>query len=207
MAETFDRLSAGRLILGLGAGSAEDEFEALGLAVRPLRERIDGLKEAIQISRGLWSGEAFSFEGKIYRLRDALLHPRPAHTIPIWLGAHGRRGLELTGRLADGWIPSLAYAPPGQVADKVAIVRHAAEDAGRDPRDVTCIYNLEVAIGEPRVAREHVIAGTAAEVTERLVGLLALGFDGFNLIPTDPNREEQMAVLGGDVIPAVRAAA
>lgn len=205
MAETFDRLSQGRLILGLGAGSAEDEFRALGLTVGPLRERIAGLEEAIQIARGLWSGEDYSFDGQLYRLRDALLQPKPDHAIPIWLGTHGPRGLELTGRLADGWIPSLAYAPPDQVAQKVAIVRRSARNVGRDPHDVTCIYNLEVSVGERRDAPEHVVAGSRAEVIDRLVGFLTLGFDGFNLIPTGPDRNEQIDVLGRDVIPGVRA--
>jgi probable F420-dependent oxidoreductase len=206
MAETFDRLSAGRLILGLGAGSGEDEFRALGLAALSLRERIEGLEEAIQIVRGLWTGQAYSFQGKRYRVSGAQLQPKPAHRIPIWLGNHGRRGLELTGRLADGWIPSLAYAPPEEVGDMVAIVRQSARDAGRDPHDVTCIYNVEVSVGHQRDRRDHVLSGSPAEVAERLVGLLALGFDGFNLIPTGRSVGRQITTLGLEVVPAVRAA-
>ena len=206
MAETFDRLSDGRLILGLGAGSGEDEFRALGLGAHTLRERMDGLQEAIQIVRGLWSAPAYTFEGRRYRVSDARLEPKPAHSIPIWLGTHGRRGLNLTGRLADGWIPSHAYAPPDEVSAMLTIVRESARDAGRDPRDVTCIYNVEVSIGERGDTPDHVVSGTSAEVAERLVGFVKLGFDGFNLIPTGPSRDQQIASLGSDVLPAVRAA-
>jgi probable F420-dependent oxidoreductase len=206
MAETFDRLSDGRLILGLGAGSAEDEFRALGVGARPLRERMDGLQEAIKILRGLWSAPTYTLEGKVYGVSGAQLEPKPAHTIPIWLGTHGRRGLTLTGRAADGWIPSLAYAPPDGIAAMISSVRDSARDAGRDPRDVTCIYNLEVSIGERRNTNDHVISGTPAEVAQRLVGFVELGFDGFNLIPTGPSPDRQIASLGSEVLPAVRAA-
>lgn len=211
MAETFDRLSRGRLILGLGAGSAEAEFRALGLTVGPLRERIGGLEEAIQITRGLWSGQPRTFDGTFYRLRGALLQPTPGHTIPIWLGAHGPRGLELTGRLADGWIPSLSHAPPDRVAEMLAVVRESARAAGRDPRDVICIYNVEVSVGAPRTLdprdpSEHVVTGSPAQVTERLAGFLDLGFDGLNLMLADEDRDEQISVLGHEVLPALRAA-
>jgi probable F420-dependent oxidoreductase len=206
MAETFSRLSRGRLILGLGAGSGEDEFRRLGLDLRPLSERIAALDDAVQITRGLWAGGSFTYHGRVYRVDDAHLEPRPTHAIPIWLGTHGSRGLELTGRLADGWIPSLEYAPPDKVAAMSAIVRQSALDAGRDPLDVKRIYNVEVSVDGRRQAREHVISGSPSEVAERLVEFTGLGFTGFNLIVTGQRPDRQMAVLARDVIPVVRAA-
>ncbi|CAN5844700.1 MAG: LLM class flavin-dependent oxidoreductase [Acidimicrobiia bacterium] len=206
MAETFDRLSGGRLILGLGAGSAEDEFRALGLEVRPLRERIEGLDEAIRITRGLWSKPSYTFEGSVYRTDGAQLEPKPDHSIPIWLGTHGKRGLALAGRLADGWIPSLAFAPPEQVPAMIEIIHQSARDAGRDPRDIACIYNLQVSIDQRGDAGEFVVSGTPEAVAERLVGFINLGFSGFNMIPTGANADGQIARLAHDVIPAVRAA-
>src|SRR5688572_25492865 len=62
MAETLDRLSGGRVILGLGGGASDDEFHAFGLGVPTPSEKIDGLEDALQIIRGMWSGRDFTFE-------------------------------------------------------------------------------------------------------------------------------------------------
>ncbi len=115
MAESFDRLSGGRLILGLGGGFSDEEFRAFGLGVRPPRDKVDGMEEAVRIVRGLWSQRSFTFEGRLYRTEGAEVEPKPDRRIPIWLGTYGNRALAVTGRLADGWIPSLGFAPPERV--------------------------------------------------------------------------------------------
>src|SRR5207248_4983134 len=98
MAETLDRLSGGRLILGLGGGSADDEHRAFGLGVRSPREKVDGLEEAITIIRGLWTEPRFTFHGGLYSTEEAEVEPKPEHPIPIWLGTFGPRALAVTGR-------------------------------------------------------------------------------------------------------------
>lgn len=208
MAETLDRLSGGRLVLGLGAGASEAEFNAFGLGSAALRDRLLGLEEAILIIRGLWTGEPFSLAGSHYRTDAAILEPAPAHPIPIWLGTHGRRGLALTGRLADGWIPSLELAPPDQVGLMRQSVLAAAAAAGRDPDAITMVYNLLVSVGPPS-ADPFVVSGGTDAVAERLTRLLRLGFSGLNLILADPPEAEaeQLERLGGEVLPAVRALA
>ena len=118
MAETFDRLSGGRLILGLGGGASNQEFHAFGLGARSPRDKIDGLEEAIQVIRGVWAQPRFSFDGRLYHTDGADVEPKPERHIPIWLGTFGPRALALTGRLADGWIPRdsapAARARPGR---------------------------------------------------------------------------------------------
>jgi alkanesulfonate monooxygenase SsuD/methylene tetrahydromethanopterin reductase-like flavin-dependent oxidoreductase (luciferase family) len=206
MAESFDRLSGGRLVLGLGAGASETEFNALGLGTAALRDRLQGLEEAILITRGLWAGEPFSLAGRHYQTDAAILEPAPAHPIPIWLGTHGRRGLDLTGRLADGWIPSLELAPPDQVGAMRESLLDAAAAAGRDRDAITMVYNLVVSVGPPS-ADPFVVSGEAEAVAERLTHLLRLGFSGLNLILAGPPEAdaEQLERLGGEVVPAVRA--
>src|SRR5438552_3273160 len=115
MAETLDRLSGGRLILGLGGGYSDDEFRAFGLRVPSPRDKVHGMEEAIRITRGLWSQPTLTFDGRLYRTDGAAVEPKPAHQIPIWLGTFGDRALAVTGRLADGWIPSHGFAPPEHV--------------------------------------------------------------------------------------------
>jgi alkanesulfonate monooxygenase SsuD/methylene tetrahydromethanopterin reductase-like flavin-dependent oxidoreductase (luciferase family) len=131
MAETLDRLSSGRLILRLGGGSSSDEFRALGLPVPSPRDKVGGLEEAIAIIRGLWSQRSFTYSGRLYRTEVAELEPKPDRRIPIWLGVFGNRALALTGRVADGWIPTLEAAPPERVGVMRERILASAGDAGR----------------------------------------------------------------------------
>ena len=203
MAETLDRLSGGRLILGLGGGYSDEEFRAFGLGVPTPGEKITGLAEAIQIIHGLWEQPKLTFDGRRYRTEDAEMEPKPAHRIPIWLGAFGPRALGVTGRLADGWIPSLGFAPPEQIPAMRARIQAAARAAGRDPDDITCAYNVEVSVGGS--ARGSVIGGPPDAITERLRGFLDLGFTAFNVMPVGPDTGEQLHRLAEEVLPALRA--
>jgi alkanesulfonate monooxygenase SsuD/methylene tetrahydromethanopterin reductase-like flavin-dependent oxidoreductase (luciferase family) len=206
MAETLDRLSGGRLILGLGGGYSDAEFRAFGLGVPSPREKIDGLAEAVSIIRGLWSRPAFSFAGTRYRTEAADLEPKPAHHIPVWLGTFGPRALAVTGRLADGWIPSLGYNPPGQLPAMRDQVLAAARAAGRDPDQLTCALNLQVRLGGPAGADPGVLSGSPGEVAERLAGFARAGFTAFNFLPAGAPIEDQAERLAHDVLPAVTAA-
>lgn len=204
MAESLDRLSGGRLILGLGAGAMDEEFRAFGLPVGPIGDKIDGLEEAIRITRGLWGDSPYTFEGRIHHTDGARLEPKPEHPIPIWLGMYKRRGLSMTGRLADGWIPSYGYAPPDVIGGLRDEVIRAAREAGRDPSTVRCIYNITVRIDERGTASSTVISGSLDQVAERLVKLSEIGFDGFNLIPTGPGLGDQIERIGRELVPALR---
>ena len=205
MAATLDLLSGGRLTLGLGGGYSDDEFRAFGLGVPTPREKVDGLEDAIRIARGLWTERDFTFEGQRYRTDRANIEPKPQRAIPIWLGTYGPRALELTGRLADGWIPSLGFVGPEEAAGMRERIRRAAADAGRDPDAVACVYNVEVRIGEPVPEDSAVVSGSPDEVASKLGDLVRIGFTGFNVALTGPDREEQRQRLAREVLPAVRA--
>jgi len=205
MAETFNRLSGGRLILGLGGGAVDEEFRAFGLGVRSPRDKVDGLEEAVRIAQGMWSQPTFTFEGRLYRTDGAAMEPRPDRRIPIWLGTYGNRALALTGRLADGWIPSLGYAPPERVAAMRERVMAAARQAGREPGEITCCYNIAIRVDERTDAQPSVVAGPPGAVAEQLLGFVKLGFTALNLIPAGPGKDEQAERLAREVIPTVRA--
>jgi probable F420-dependent oxidoreductase len=200
MATTLAELTHGRLILGLGAGSGEDEFEAIGLARRSLRQRISDLEEAIVVIRRLWTENRVSYEGSRYRVANATLEPKPVTPIPIWLGTAGPRGLSLVGRLADGWIPSYGHASPDEVTDMISVIDSAAYDAGRDPASIARIYNVSVSLDGVPDADVH---GDADEVVEQLGTLMALGFTGFNLQPID-NDAHAVERLARSVLPGLR---
>lgn len=203
MAETFDRLSGGRLILGLGGGSADDEHRAFGLGVRTPREKVDGLAEAIAIIRGLWSERAFSFDGRLYRTEAAELEPKPDRRIPIWLGTFGPRALALTGRVADGWIPSYGYADPDELVRMRARVMAAAREAGRDADAITCALNVDVEIAE-RPSTRASLSGPPHVVAERLRGLVEPGFSVINFMARGADPDEQAERIAAEVIPALR---
>ena len=207
MAETLDRLSGGRLILGLGGGYVDEEFRAFGLRVPTAREKVDGLEEAIRLARALWLEEDVTFDGNLYRTIEAQVEPKPVHSIPIWLGTYGPRALELTGRLADGWIPTLEVAPPERVALMRQRVLAAAEQAGRDPGDILCVYNVGIQVEDGAEEQPGIVAGPPDRVAERLLQFADLGFRAFNFLPEGPAPVEQAERIAGDVIPAVRGAA
>jgi probable F420-dependent oxidoreductase len=203
MAETFDRLSGGRLILGLGAGSADDEHRAFGLGVRSPRDKVDGLEEAVNVIRGLWTTPSFTYEGRLYRTEAADIEPKPERPIPIWLGTFGPRALALTGRLADGWIPSLGYAGLENLPAMRERVLDAARGAGRDPDTITCALNVSVHIGDaPPNAEPDLIAGAPEAIADRLRDLHGLGFTTLNLMAR--GSAEQPERLAREVIPLLR---
>lgn len=203
-AESLGRLSNGRLILGLGAGSSDEELDAYGSRALSRSEKITGLAETARTIRRLWIEPIVSDEGRVFRVREAHLEPKPAHHIPIWFGTFGPRALALTGRLADGWIPSLGYAPQAQLASMLATVREAAEEAGRDPDDVRCILNLEIDVTARRAPSNGTVSGSPEEIVERLCSFVEAGFGGFNFVLVGERSEVQVERLAGDVIPAVR---
>jgi probable F420-dependent oxidoreductase len=201
MAETLDRLSGGRLILGLGGGYSDDEFRAFGLGVPTPAAKVEGLAEAIAVIRGLWTRPDFSFDGRHYRTDGADIEPKPAHHIPIWLGTFGPRALAVTGRLADGWIPSLGYASAAELTVMRDRVLAAARAAGRDETQLTCALNLTVQVDEHPAAGLAEVAGPAGAVAETLAALAEAGFTAFNFATVGDSPEIQHERLARDVLP------
>jgi alkanesulfonate monooxygenase SsuD/methylene tetrahydromethanopterin reductase-like flavin-dependent oxidoreductase (luciferase family) len=151
-AASLDVLSGGRVELGIGAGSFWDAVEAMGGPRRTPGQSVDALEEAITILKAFWAGErSVSFEGRHYRVHGAKPGPAPAHPIGIWVGAYGPRMLRLTGRLGDGWLPSIGghYMSPEDAPAMHAAIDQAAERAGRDPAEIERAVNVMVLDGEP----------------------------------------------------------
>lgn len=204
MADTVDRLSGGRLVLGLGAGGSDMEFRAFGLPVRPPRERIDAFEEALEVVHRLWTEPSVTFEGRHYSVREASLEPRPERPLPLWLGTYGPRALRLTGRVADGWIPSYPFAPPDRWRGMRDTVRRAAEDAGRDPSAIEFAYNVGIRVDGSGPTRP-IVAGSAGEVAETLAGFARDGVTFINVWPVGDARDQAERFVR-EVIPSVRAA-
>ena len=150
-AAALDLLSGGRVELGLGSGYFFDAIAAIGGPRRSAGEHVDALSEALTVIRSLWEpGPPVRFEGRHYRLDGVEPGPFPAHPIEIWLGAYQPRMLALTGRAADAWVPTLAYAPPAQLGPMTATLDAAAVEAGREPGEIRRIYNIAGSFGPQR---------------------------------------------------------
>jgi len=182
-AASLDLLTGGRVELGLGAGAFWEAIGAMGGPVRGGGESVDALVEAIGVIRAMWSGErSVRREGRHYALDGVHPGPAPAHRIGIWLGAYGPRMLRVTGRLADGWLPSVPRLALDEVSARQAAIDEAARAAGRDPGDVLRLANVGV--------------GGELEGLDALARLAEdLRFDGLLLSP---------AVDGGDPVDGVR---
>ncbi len=205
MTETLDRLSAGRLVLALGSGAAINEpaFRAFGLAQRSPSEKVAALEEAIDILHGLWSTSSFSYTGRHFQTEGATIEPKPSHPIPIWLGVFGTQMVDLVGRKADGWFPSFQFLAPEQAYSKLARIRMVAEDAGRNPDDITYAYNVPVLVEEGSSTARGQIAGNVAEVARQLADFVRHGFTFLNLWPGGAGATQRER-LAKEVLPAIR---
>ena len=142
-AATLDLLSNGRVELGLGAGGFWPAIQAMGGPARTTGESVSALEEAIEVIRLVWSGgRGLRFDGRFYQLAGLNAGPPPAHRIGIWLGAYKPRMLALTGRSADGWVPSLGHLKPEDMGEANARIDDAARAAGRDPSAMRRVLNV-----------------------------------------------------------------
>jgi len=190
-AASLDRLSGGRVELGLGAGNRWDAIEAMGGPRRSPGESVDALAEAIDVIRAIWdvsSGDVH-VEGEHYRLGGAEPGPQPVHPIEIWLGAYKPRMLRLTGAKADGWLPSVPYLQAGDLERGNRAIDEAAAEVGRDPREIRRLLN---------------ITPDLADVDRLLPLVLEQGISTFILVGDDPQATER---YGAETAPAVREAA
>ena len=128
---TLDLLLRGRLRLGVGIGWNQVEYAALGADFATRARRME---EQITLLRQLWAAESVDYAGRFDVIEAAGINPRPARPVPLWIGCgDSRPALERVGRLADGWIPHPGLGDGERLAAAWALVREAAERAGRDP--------------------------------------------------------------------------
>ena len=199
-AATIDILSGGRFELGMGAGSFWDAIEAYGGVKRTPGEALEALSEGIEVIRMMWSSDRnLRFEGKHYHLRGAHSGPVPAHPIGIWLGVYGPRALQLTGEVADGWVPSFR-GDIKKIGEMTARLDDAAASAGRDPALIRRILNVhgKITDGESKDVLHGPVDQWVDELTDFAVNH---GFDTF-ILWAEGNG--QLSRFAEEVMPAAR---
>lgn len=203
-AATIDVLSQGRFELGLGAGGFADPIHAMGGPRHTPKESVDALVEAIAIIRSCWiaDGTPVTFDGEHYRIAGLKPGPAPAHPIGIWLGAYGPRMVRIAGRLADGWLPSVAGLPLDEIPPRQQSIDEAATRAGRDPKAIRRVANVSGQITDG----EHngFLKGPATQWVDDLRRLHdEYRFDGF-IFWGEGDPDEQLKRFAHDVVPRIR---
>ena len=171
---TLDRLSKGRMILGVGSGWLEEEFDALGISFSDRGDRTD---EYLEVMKEAWGSDTASYEGKFISFDNVYSRPQPvSRHVPIIVGGHSKRAARRAGELGDGFFPGRGR--PEELAALFDHARQCAEQSGRDPDA------LEFTAGGP----------TTPDYVEQLADL---GVTRMIVPPMDP---AQFAKFGDEVI-------
>ena len=180
---SLDLLTGGRVELGLGAGYFLEPIGAMGGPRLTRGQAVDALEEAIGVIRAIWTAdEPITLAGRHYPVESAAPGPAPAHPVGVWVGSYQPRMLSLTARLADGWLPSQAYALPVRTGQLNARLDELAVDAGRRPADIVRIYNVNGRFGS---TAGGFLDGPPAHWAGQLTDLvLDQGFSSFLLGPS-----------------------
>ena len=207
-------ISGNRFILGIGAGGLWEEIVALGVPRLSPGERVRALEEAIVVVRALsGGGDPVTFHGEFYQVTE--LSPSAVPTPPIWIGALGPKGLAVTGRNADGWIPGhLADWRSTLVAESRPIIDEAAASVGRDPSAVATVYNVSGRVTrdpQPTTRDDEgrwIGGGVAQWVEELTFAVLEHRAAAFIYLvrPGDIISDTTLSLWAHEVVPAVREA-
>ena len=157
---TLSHVTEGRAILGIGAGERENTIP-YGL---DFNKQVSRLEEALEIIRLLWTTEGpLDFDGRFWKMDKATLDLQPYNNVlpKIWIGAHGPRMLEITGKYADGWYPSYPMGAD-EYSEKLKLVRAAADKAGRDPASIEAAYQMYTVVADDHEAAHRILSSPLA---------------------------------------------
>jgi F420-dependent oxidoreductase-like protein len=217
-----DAMSGGRVELGIGTGWFDDEHTAYGIPFPSLSERFDRLEEQLAIITGLWDtppDQTFTFAGRYYTVTESPALPKPVQSPrpPVLLGGMGkRRTPALAAKFADEF--NLPFASIDDSAAQIGRIREACAEVGRDPatlrvsnalvlccgRDDAEVKRRAAAIGrDPGELRENGLAGTPAEVVDKIGRYAAIGSQRIYLQVLDLDDLDHLDLVASEVSPQV----
>jgi probable F420-dependent oxidoreductase len=173
---TIDRISGGRLTVGVGVGREDPVATSLGF---PGDRRVRRLTEGLQIMRALWAQDDVSFDGELYSFTGVTVEPKPVQRPgpPVWFGAGAPPALRRAARLGDGWMGA-GSASSAAFADQVRLLIDELRAADRDPAAFAVGKRVYLAVED-----------TPARALERMAPRL----DGFYAAP---GITERVAICG-----------
>lgn len=196
MAATLDDLSGGRVLLGLGSGWHDPEYQAFGY---PIDHRVGRFAEDLEIVARLLKGEKVDFAGRWRQLHGAELLPRPTRRVPLLVAARRPRMLELTATWADAWNDAWygRLADPRLVANLGAL-EDACAAVGRDPASIRRTVGVRLRDTGQRGRDEHSTDASSEGLADLLDGFADLGFDDVVVWSIPKSREllERIARAG-----------
>jgi probable F420-dependent oxidoreductase len=204
---TVDRLSGGRMVLGLGAGWQINEHYAYGIELEPPGKRVSRFEEAIQIVRSMLAEESTTFHGAYYDITDAPCDPKPVQSpLPLLVGTRSPRMLRITARHADEWN---TWGSPEQAAGHRAALIETCDKVGRDPATVRTSVNALVDLdGSAPPPGRASLFGSAQQLVDQFGRYAELGFDEFvlpdwNLGADKSERADKLARIKAEVFDQV----
>lgn len=183
-AATIDRLSGGRMVLGLGAGWQINEHHAYGIELEPPGARVSRFEEAIQIVRSLLSSDRTEFAGSYYTITDAPCDPKPVQSpLPIVVGTGSPRMSRITARFADEWN---TWGTLEEAGNRRATFATACESVGRDPASMHMSVQVlpvfaDGPVDPPPGLADRWMSGSAQQLVDAIGAYAELGFDEFIL--------------------------
>ena len=226
LAADVDRLSGGRVVLGLGSGDQPHEFDRLGLTWPPVRERQAALEDALRIIRPLLRGEPVSYQGDHFRANGVALTPPPVQQpyVPIVVAGGGERTtLRFAAQYADASnLGAASWAggafTPDDARRKFDVLRRHCEEADRPYEAVLRTAVLALFLAESAAAAQAKlegmppalraffeqlpVVGTPEEVVPRVRTLVEAGYQYF-IFAVGAADQETLTLLAQRVIPAV----
>ena len=202
---TLDHLSGGRVILGVGVGHVEAEFDALGVDYLVRGRLLDESIDAVRVS---FAEEWTSFQGQEWKWEQMGQAPRPVQQpVPIWVGGRGRPALRRVAERGDGWIPQ--GTPRAQMAGDVAYIREVADRVRPDARLDLGFMSEWIYVGQPDwdLGPAPHLTGSPESIAESLRYAHELGCSHVQVRLRSRSLDElldQMDAFGRDVLPLVR---
>ena len=221
MATTLDQISGGRLTLGIGSGSIEDEHRRAGLPWGTFKQRSALLGETQQILQQAFTAERIDFAGEHFTVTDFPVKPGPVQKPgpPIVVGGVGEKfTLPLVARYADVWnVPTYAL---DQIEPKIAALRSICAEIGRDPDSIVLSIEAVMALAPDASSLPAVrglaekrfggpgfglhdtgLIGTADQIVDRLGKLAEMGFRQIVLFTHDRCSDQTLELLAAKVVP------
>jgi alkanesulfonate monooxygenase SsuD/methylene tetrahydromethanopterin reductase-like flavin-dependent oxidoreductase (luciferase family) len=202
-AATLTHLIGPRVVLGVGAGAVGPGVPSMGMIGRSGLAMRQYAEESVTAIKQALRGEFVQIESEQTTIRGYQAGPEPVAPVEVWMGSNRQGMLEVTGRVADGWLAGLSLAvPPAEIPWRRAVIDDAAAASGRDPSEIRRIWNIAGVIGHSRGTGFSGSADNWADWLNEWVR--DLGFDGFVFWPTnDPARQSE--IFAREVIPRASA--
>ena len=200
---TIDEMSGGRVTFGIGAGWQENEHQAYGIELPPVKQRLDRFEEAVQVIKGLLTNEHFSFSGDYYTITNAPMNPKRAD-LPILIGGGGeKRTMKIAATYADEWN---IWSTPEIMRAKLEILRSHCDSVNRDFDDIHVSTQALLFMSEDESFLENMrnaqmpmatMVGTPKQIAEILQEYVDAGVDellvpAFTLPPAGSARNDHL---------------